>query len=126
LDSGGYGQLYVDGKLIKAHRLAWQLENGSIPEGLCVLHHCDNRACCNPAHLFLGTYSDNACDMMNKGRGGRGAQNGNAKLTREQVRQIRKLYATGKYPQKELVEQFEISPCHISYIVTRKRWAWLD
>lgn len=75
-DRKGYGQIGVDGKRFKAHRLAWELANGPIPTGLSVLHHCDNPPCCQtdptegyPAgHLFVGTSADNTADMIAKGR----------------------------------------------------------
>ena len=65
----GYGQLTVDGKVQYAHRIAYQTWVGSIPEGDCVLHNCDNRPCINPKHLFLGSKLDNSNDMVRKGRG---------------------------------------------------------
>lgn len=70
----GYGSFGVNGRLFGAHRIAWVLENGQIPHdgsyhGMCVCHKCDNPACCNPAHLFLGTNMDNARDREKKGRG---------------------------------------------------------
>lgn len=65
----GYGTIGVMGKTRRAHRVAWELANGPIPEGLLVCHHCDNPPCCNPAHLFLGTDKDNVADMRAKGRG---------------------------------------------------------
>lgn len=65
----GYGQITVAHKGIQTHRLAWTLSNGPIPEGLLVLHHCDNPPCINPDHLFLGTHQDNMNDMSAKGRG---------------------------------------------------------
>lgn len=64
----GYGQLFVKGKMVLAHRRAWELENGPIPEGTCVLHSCDTPLCVNPRHLFLGTMKDNQQDSASKGR----------------------------------------------------------
>lgn len=65
----GYGQVRVDGKLEYVHRIAWEQVNGPVPEGLLVLHHCDNPPCYNEEHLFVGTNSDNVQDMLSKGRG---------------------------------------------------------
>jgi hypothetical protein len=67
--SSGHGQIFFNGKLIGTHRLAWLLSNGEIPNGMQVLHKCDNGSCCNPNHLFLGTHADNMKDMCHKGRG---------------------------------------------------------
>lgn len=64
----GYGRLSVRGRQMKAHRLAWIIQNGPIPDGLHVLHTCDNPPCCNPEHLFLGTHQDNMTDASVKGR----------------------------------------------------------
>ena len=68
LRSNGYGAISIKGKQQAAHRVAWELANGPIPAGLCVLHKCDIPCCVNPQHLFLGTKKDNSDDMLNKGR----------------------------------------------------------
>lgn len=70
---GGYGRIKVGGVFRMAHRQAWKAAHGPIPEGMIVLHICDNPPCCNPKHLRLGTYRDNARDRVEKGRG-RGAR----------------------------------------------------
>lgn len=68
----GYGQVYFNGKsAVKAHRVAWELAYGPVSDGLCVLHKCDNTACINPDHLFLGSQLDNIRDMNLKGRHGK-------------------------------------------------------
>jgi len=101
-----------------AHRVAYELfYNKLVPINLYILHHCDNRRCCNPDHLFLGTLKDNMQDMLKKGRN---RYNHNKKLTWLQVGEIRKLYATGKYTQKQLGIIFGVSGSHISDIIDNK------
>ncbi|KKM63632.1 hypothetical protein LCGC14_1509480 [marine sediment metagenome] len=68
LSDSGYGQFSVDGESISAHRYSWELHNGPIPDGLCVLHKCDVKPCVNPDHLFTGTNKDNSQDALKKGR----------------------------------------------------------
>lgn len=67
----GYGTIRVAGRSLKTHRVAWELVQGAIPEGLCVCHRCDNPPCCRPDHLFLGTREENNRDRDEKGRGAR-------------------------------------------------------
>lgn len=88
--NGGYGRIKVDGRPMRAHRLAWTVTFGSIPDGLKVCHHCDTPLCVRPDHLFLGTQFHNVRDMVRKGRA-RFATASTAprrNLTDEQVREI--------------------------------------
>lgn len=121
VNEGGYGLLGIDGKSVLAHRFSWELHNGPIPDGLCVLHRCDNPACCNPAHLFLGTRPDNSADMVTKGRSSRGSRSPAAKLTEEDVRVIRRRVA-GCEAQRTVAADFGVRPQTISKIVRRQRW----
>lgn len=93
IDDHGRGRFGVNGKNQTASRVAWTLAHGEVPAGLLVCHHCDNGKCVRLTHLFLGTYADNYADMVNKGRAGDrrslGERHGMAKLTNEQVRQIK-------------------------------------
>jgi len=98
-DRRGYGGMRIDYRTVRAHRYSWEIHNGLIPNGLHVLHRCDNPPCVNPKHLFLGTNSDNVADMTAKGRG-RGeckARGGRAsrKLSFSQAQDIRREYRKG-------------------------------
>lgn len=104
-----------------AHRVAWELTNGPIPGGLCVLHHCDNRRCCNPSHLFLGTRTDNALDKVAKERQTRGEQVRSAKFTADDIRSIRARVATGEL-RANLAHEYDVTWSCIQSIVLRKTW----
>lgn len=117
----GYGQFNLGGKPVRAHRVSYFLATGEEPE--CVCHRCDNRKCCNPAHLFGGTAADNSRDMVEKARSAQGERNGQAKLNEEHVLEIRRLYATGRFTQIKLAHVFGIDQSAVSWIVTHKRWA---
>lgn len=118
-NGGGYGTCRVDGVKDNAHRHAYRIGNGPIPDGMLVCHKCDNRICCNPAHLFLGTYQDNVDDMWAKGRGLIGEAHQNSKLTEDAVASIRKMYADGM-SDAAIAKQFWVSESCI-YTVTRRR-----
>jgi hypothetical protein len=92
----GYGQFQVNGSPKRAHRVSWEFHRGPIPEGLQVLHECDNQSCVNPDHLFLGTQLANMQDKVAKNRQARGHQNGRAKMTWSEVRDARAAHLLGE------------------------------
>jgi hypothetical protein len=116
----GYGSMVVGRGTDKVHRLMWLVTHGEIPAGICVLHHCDNRACCNPDHLYLGTKLDNARDRVRRKREGdrRGEKNGRAKLTADDVRTIR----SSKTNQCVLAADYGISQAMVSQIQRGVAW----
>lgn len=118
----GYGCLRFNGKRTLAHRVSWEIHNGPIPEGLFVLHRCDNPACVRPDHLFLGTRKDNMQDMIKKGRRAPirllGEWNPQSKLTEASVKQIRSSNCSGI----DLAKQFGVSQQLISEVKARLVW----
>lgn len=124
--TNGYGQVWMGGRIEQAHRLAWSLFVGPITEGLNVLHRCDNRACCNPDHLFLGTQQDNLNDMKKKGRQHRpvGESNGKARLTECDVVWIHRQIALG-VKQADISEALGVTNQAVSKINVGKSWAYL-
>jgi hypothetical protein len=123
LSPKGYGRLTVAGKKQRVHRAAYELRYGAIPNGLGVLHYCDNRRCFDPEHLFLGTAADNAADMVAKNRQAKGVKNSATKLTEQNVKDIRRLSKT--FTQTELARLFKVSQSTISYVATRICWRHL-
>jgi len=121
IQPNGYGQFSKDGKAQYAHRVAYELHNGEISDDLHVLHKCDNRKCVNPEHLFLGTFNDNMTDMVIKKRQAHGINNGHAKLTDNQVREIRNLSGT----QEEIATIFGVTRSLISMIKSRRIWKYV-
>ena len=111
----GYGKLTSEGKSWYAHRLAFTLWHGPIPDGVFVLHHCDNPPCCNPEHLWLGTQTDNMRDCADKGR-----NRFRSSLNESQVRDIRERYVWGM--GRDLAFEYGVHPRTISRIVKRHTW----
>lgn len=121
----GYGALQHDNRRMMAHRAAWEVTYGPIPAGMAVRHQvCDNPPCVNPSHLRLGTHERNMRDKVEHGRQFRpsGEGNGQARVTKAQVGQIRRRYAAGAL-QRELAEEFGIAQSQVSAIVRGKAWA---
>lgn len=117
---GGYGMFSVGQMELYAHRVSWELTYGAIPDGLLVLHDCDNPPCVRPSHLFLGDNDDNMRDMMRKGRQCRGVDAYTAKLNPRKVKQIRKLFP--KMMRKDIAKMFGISPRQVLSIGRREHW----
>lgn len=117
----GYGQVGCRHK--KTHRVAYELMVGPIPDGLCVLHRCDNPPCVNPDHLFLGTVADNNADRDAKGRHRalQGSANGSAKLDERRVCEIREMLRNG-VRGVDIAREFGVSPSAVSLIATGRRW----
>lgn len=121
-----YGVVWMAGVKKKTHRVAFEFTKGQIEKGLLVCHTCDNPICCNPNHLFQGTNLDNMRDCLSKGRGRKehGEDRYNAKLTEDDVRQIRRRFVK-RCPKNGLAalgREFGVYDTMIHSIVTRKRW----
>lgn len=123
----GYGAFVLAGHRIGAHQAAWRLFRGPIPPKISVLHNCpggDNAACVNPCHLWLGTNLDNMKDMARKGRGRgpRGSDQPTAKLTWDQVRNIRERFARGGISQQALAGEYGVGQACVSDIILQRTW----
>jgi hypothetical protein len=126
LNNTGYGVVRTHGRLLLAHRLSWEIHRGPIPDGLCVLHECDNPPCCNPAHLFLGTKPDNNRDRARKGRNAIGTRCGAAKLTEQLVLDLRRRYAAGGVTIVELAAELGLSIYCIGDAIRGQTWKHVE
>jgi len=138
LCSSGYGSFLFEGRVERAHRVSWVLSSGDVPAGLCVLHHCDNRRCVNPAHLYVGTKKDNARDREERGRSnhatglrhGRhthpgqtaGSRNGRAKLRERDVALLLKKHFKQGRRKADLAREYGLSKTTVGHIVSGKLW----
>lgn len=125
INPNGYGMVRFQRKAHSAHRLSYEIHVGPIPDGMLVLHRCDNRRCVNPHHLRIGTDADNMRDKVNKGRQARlkGPQQGQSKLKPAQVWKIRLLAKEG-VTQAEIARRYGVSQPYISKIVRGEAWSY--
>jgi hypothetical protein len=125
---GGYGAFSLNGRNgrdVGAHRVAWEIVNGPIPDGLFVLHTCNNKWCVACDHLFLGTAQDNTDDMIMKGRNPFGERNGQAKLIEDQARQIYKMAWDGAWSLRQIADMFLVDKATVLKIKHRRIWKHL-
>jgi len=118
-----YGKFKANGKSFRAHRYSYEMEYGPIPEGMLVLHHCDNPPCVNPRHLFLGTHQDNVADRVKKGRTRSpcGEAHGKSKLSESDIIYIRNARGNGDSLGR-LASQFKVNKSAICKICRRTTW----
>jgi HNH endonuclease len=117
----GYGEFWLNGANVPAHRVSWILAFGS-PGPKCVLHKCDNPPCVRPSHLFLGTKKQNMVDAARKMRMRHGERHHSAKLTREDVREIREKYIPHRYTLSTLSKEYGVSLQVVWDIVKYRIW----
>lgn len=123
-DGKGYGSFFVGTANYIAPRVSWAIHHGEIPNGLGVLHTCDNPPCVNPNHLFLGTQKDNNEDRENKGRGSFGSKHGMSILKESDIKEIRELMKNG-VSQEEIAKKFKVDRTTISAVKRGLSWSWL-
>jgi len=133
INSAGYGQCYYFGRYnaAGAHRVSWIITNGEVPSGKLILHKCDNKLCCNPNHLYCGTYKDNQNDIVERNpTSANKFGNKHAKLHSGEIWLIRKLkvpkdrhtYGKYKFPINLVAKMFKVSPTTISCIWNSSIW----
>jgi hypothetical protein len=118
----GYGSYTENYKTMFAHREMYKRYVGEIPDGFVVLHKCDNPACCNPAHLSVGTHRDNQLDKFAKNRQAKGDKCGTSILTSAQVLAMREMYSSGKVTYKQLASMYEVCVDTVRKAVQRIYW----
>ena len=119
---GGYGRVKHKGRMVRAHRASFMLNNGEIPEGMLVCHRCDTPDCVNPAHLFIGTHKDNMADMTSKRRR-HGEKATNVKLRQIDVDNIKAILNHIPRCGAALGRIYGVSRTTINYIKHGKAWA---
>jgi len=118
-DKYGYGHKWANSRWALVHRHVWEMEHGPIPQGMFVLHSCDNPPCYRIDHLRLGTHADNMQDKITRDRQSKGASHGRAKLTEDQVREI----FVSSETQRELAQKYGVSQTTIHFIKSGRNWS---
>ncbi len=121
---GGYGVVSFNKKSTRAHRLMYTLVKGEIPKGMQVLHHCDNKSCVNPLHLWLGTNIDNMLDRDMKQRQPRGTTHGNCLFAESEIHDIRRLISQGQ-TNIQIARKYAVGMTTIAHIKNGDTWGWL-
>ena len=121
----GYGIVQVNGRRTGAHRVAYELHNGPIPDGMVVRHRCDNPPCIRIEHLTVGSQVENIADMVNRDRSTRGERSSNHVLTDESVRDILKRLGKGS-SQSELAREYGVSHTTINSVKRNTSWRHID
>lgn len=122
LDKDGYPRVKHQGKLWRLNRLIFTYVNGKIPEGKVIGHRCNNKGCINPFHLYLTTAAENSTQAKLDGLYSSGIENGRAKLSEEEVRELRRLYYEESVSQDELAAKYDLSQSTVSAIVRNETY----
>lgn len=128
IDNQGYGVITRGKKKHKAHRVVYEAANGSIPDGLSILHKCDNRSCVNVRHLYAGTHQDNMRDMRERNRAkGKhlGESHGRHKLKESEVIEIKRRLSKGD-PMLKIAQDYGVNHMTIKSIKSGRTWGWLQ
>lgn len=125
IDNYGYGRIMTKDGPQRTHRVSYCVHHGEIPSGLSVLHHCDNRKCINPAHIYVGTQKQNMADKVGRGRAltgnNRGTAHPAAKIADADVYEIRK----SKDSNPTLAKKYGLTPAAIGMVKRRRTWSHL-
>lgn len=120
----GHGQFSLKRKNFKAHRISYILTKGSIPNGKCVLHKCDNPPCCNPSHLYVGTQKDNAQDRKKRGRQNsqKGSKHSQCIFDEKIVLKIRKSFSGKRGEYGSIAKKYGVDRKTIFNLITKRSW----
>lgn len=121
----GYGKITINNVSHYAHRISWEDANGiEVPDGLVVMHTCDNPACIEPSHLSVGTQKDNVADQIAKRRyvRGWGSTHALSKLTEEQAQEIRRRFDAGGITKAALAREFGLSATGVWRVITGRSY----